>query len=104
VRERGGLPRESTHGQSCEGDGSRDTDVDVCDDDEPVSSGTPQASFTSLLDHVSSIGSHSVVLAPRSWGEGGLRATGRTSLATPERRAREMGLFDPGSPSLVSVP
>jgi hypothetical protein len=54
VRERGGLPRESTHGQSCDGDGSRDTDEDVRDDYERMSSGALFASMTSLLDHVSS--------------------------------------------------
>jgi hypothetical protein len=60
---RGGLPREPPHRESCDGDGSRDTDEDVCHDDELVSSGTPQASLTSLLDHGSSIGSNNVILA-----------------------------------------
>jgi hypothetical protein len=54
VRESGGLPRESTHGQPCDGDGSRDTDEDVRDDYERMSSGALFASMTSLLDHVSS--------------------------------------------------
>ena len=63
VREGGGLPRESTHGQTCDHDGSRDTDEDVGQDDQAGSDGIPWASLRSRRGHASSIGSSAAVLA-----------------------------------------
>jgi hypothetical protein len=94
---RGGLPREPPHRESSDCDGSRDTDEDVCDDDEPVSSGTPQASLTSLLDHVSSIGSRHGDPCSRSIGHDGQDLRGPTSRPPEIQRAR---LEQPRSPGI----
>jgi hypothetical protein len=63
VREGGGLPRESTHGQTCDHDGSRDTDEDVGQQDQAGSDGIPWVSLISRRGHALSIGSSAAVLA-----------------------------------------
>jgi hypothetical protein len=64
VREGGGLPRESTHGESCDHDGSRHTDEDVGQQDQARSDGIPW-SLMSRRPHVPSIGFSASGLAPR---------------------------------------
>jgi hypothetical protein len=84
VRERGGLPRESTHGQSCDHDGSRDTDEDVGQENQAVSNGIPWPSLMSRRGHVPSIGSSAVVLAPSLRKTAGWSATSSASTRRAE--------------------
>jgi hypothetical protein len=63
VREGGGLPRESTHGQTCDHDGSRDTDEDVGQQDQAGSDGIPWVLLMSRRGHALSIGPSAAVLA-----------------------------------------
>ena len=84
VRERGGLPRESTHGQSCDHDGSRDTDEDIGQEDQAISDGIPWPSLMSRHGHVLSIGSSAVVLAPSLRRTAGWSATSSASTRRAE--------------------